>query len=110
MGFRYTLGGDRRLIDGPRNRLSAGSATISATIGSITATTPVSVAVDIWIPTGSMTSPREFHTGDTATTLPNGKILVAGGVDNTGYSITSAEIYDPVAATSAKWNRAGSGW
>jgi hypothetical protein len=82
--------------------VSAGSATISATIGSITAATTLLVAVDVWIPTGSMTSPRELHT---ATMLSNGKVLVAGGVDNTGYSIATAEIYDPVAGT---WTATGS--
>ena len=34
----------------------------------------------------------------TATLLPNGKVLVAGGVDNLAL-LASAEIYDPVAGT-----------
>ena len=40
--------------------------------------------------TGSLTTPRAAHT---ATLLPNGKMLVAGG-DNGG-PIASAELYDP---------------
>ena len=38
--------------------------------------------------TGSMATARDYHTG---TLLPNGKVLVAGGM------ITSCELYDPVA-------------
>lgn len=44
----------------------------------------------------SMHSARAFHT---ATHLPNGQILVTGGVDNTGTPLNSAEIYDPLADT-----------
>jgi len=44
--------------------------------------------------TGSMTTARRNHT---ATLLPsNGKVLIAGGTDQTGQLLTSAEIYDPV--------------
>jgi large repetitive protein len=44
--------------------------------------------------TGTMTSGREY---DTATLLPNGRVLIAGGVDESGRNVTSAELYDPVA-------------
>src|SRR5438876_1000034 len=40
--------------------------------------------------TGSMTGPRYFHT---ATLLPNGRILITGGITNGG---VFAELYDPV--------------
>ena len=42
-----------------------------------------------------MNTPRS---GDTATLLPNGKVLIAGGFINIPpYALTSTELYDPVA-------------
>ena len=54
-----------------------------------------------WTATGSLTTARDFHT---ATLLPNGKVLVAGGIDNSG-SLSSAELYDPASGT---WSATGS--
>src|SRR5262245_23363606 len=51
-----------------------------------------------WTPTGSMGQPRQIHT---ATLLPSGKVLVAGGVSFfSSVFPTSAELYDP---TTGKW-------
>jgi hypothetical protein len=47
--------------------------------------------------TGSMTVPRNFHT---ATMLPGGKVLIAGGA-NAGVVFVSAELYDAEAGTFA---------
>ncbi len=56
-----------------------------------------------WTPTGSMTTGRAFAT---ATLLPNGKVLVAGGViSSDGTLAKSAELYDPATGT---WSAAGS--
>jgi N-acetylneuraminic acid mutarotase len=63
-------------------------------------------ATGAWSVTGSLNTPRYLHT---ATLLPNGKVLVAGGITNTtppDFGVTtSAELYDPVTGT---WSVTGS--
>src|SRR6266702_4478983 len=55
-----------------------------------------------WTTTGSLHIARDFHT---ATLLPNGLVLVAGGQES-GYNfIASAELYDPATGT---WTATGS--
>jgi|SRR5262245_4889959 len=51
--------------------------------------------------TGSQNTARFLHT---ATLLPNGKVLVAGGAGSGGF-LTSAELYDPANGT---WTATGS--
>jgi len=58
-------------------------------------------ATNEWTATGSMQEARTFAT---ATLLPNGKVLVAGG-ENTAGPLSSAELYDPDAK---KWTATGS--
>jgi hypothetical protein len=53
-----------------------------------------------WTATGSLNNLRYLHT---ATLLPNGMVLVAGGVDYNGNS-ASVEMYDPASAT---WTATG---
>jgi N-acetylneuraminic acid mutarotase len=55
-----------------------------------------------WTPTGNMVEARY---GNTATLLPDGKVLVAGGSDSSGGPLASAELYDP---GSGSWTTAGS--
>ena len=57
---------------------------------------------DVFRTTGSMTTARWLNT---ATVLPNGKILVAGGADSSFNPFASAELFDP--ATGA-WTATGS--
>lgn len=52
-------------------------------------------------PCAPMLVPRVYHT---ATLLANGKVLVVGGVSDTGHPVSSIEIYDPVADT---WTASG---
>jgi len=57
-----------------------------------------------WTVTGSMTTPRLGHT---ATLLPDGQVLVAGGeatVNGAPVIFSSAELYNPAAGT---WTRTG---
>src|SRR5438477_350710 len=55
-----------------------------------------------WTPTGSLATARYGHT---ATLLPNGKVLVAGGGDSFGQEVASAELYDPATGL---WTATGS--
>ena len=50
-----------------------------------------------WSATGSLTTARESHT---ATLLPNGKVLVAGGIT---CAIASAEVYHPASGSWRCW-------
>ncbi len=59
-----------------------------------------------WQPTGSLADARAAHS---ATLLPSGQVLVAGGATCCGafltfVSLSSAEIYDPIAGTWAEIN------
>jgi hypothetical protein len=49
-----------------------------------------------WTATGSMNFNRVFHA---ATLLPDGTVLITGGINNAGVSLQSAEIYYPVSYT-----------
>src|SRR5439155_12486952 len=53
-----------------------------------------------WTRTDSLAIAREMHT---ATLLPNGKVLVAGGFGSE--TLASAEVYDPASGT---WTTTGS--
>jgi hypothetical protein len=63
-------------------------------------------ATDKFTPTGSMRTARSSHADAfSATYLPDGRVLVAGGVDINSKTLASAEIYDP---TTGKWSATGS--
>ena len=59
-------------------------------------------ATGTWSSTGSLNTARYLHT---ATLLPNGKVLVAGGYDTASGDLSSAELYDPA---TGNWSSAGS--
>src|SRR5271169_819054 len=52
----------------------------------------VSSQGSVFIPAGSMETPRESHT---ATMLNSGKVLVTGGLDSNNNALATAEIFDP---------------
>ncbi len=54
-----------------------------------------------WSAAGSLITARNAHT---ATLLPSGQVLVAGGADTGGNALASAELYEPVTNT---WSAAG---
>ncbi len=56
-----------------------------------------------WTMTGSLITARLSHT---ATLLPNGKVLVAGGSDSDFFNVGSAELYDPATGI---WTATGFG-
>src|SRR4029453_18119779 len=55
-----------------------------------------------WTETGSLNTARFGHT---ATLLPDGMVLVAGGADSNANALASAELYDPATGT---WTATGS--
>ena len=59
-------------------------------------------ATGTWSATGSLANARYAHT---ATLLPNGKLLVVGGIGDNSGTPSSAELYDPATGT---WSATGS--
>jgi hypothetical protein len=77
-------------------------------VGSITMhasrrTAVVSTAGRIVV-TGNTTAPRFSHT---ATLLPNGKVLIAGGMERNGVFLATAELYDPATGRFAPAGKMG---
>src|SRR5260370_11248505 len=95
-----TRGGIEELRGRGRRRRGAGNAFLAAGEEAISgASAPPAASAQLFDPTtgapsstGSMLSSRRFHT---ATLLPNGKVLITGGQDNTSFALAEAELYDP---------------
>lgn len=84
--------------------LIAGGATVNGNSVTIVNTAELyDPATGAWSSTGRMNNPRLFHS---ATLLPNGKVLVAGGESDLAVSnvARSAELYDPDTGT---WSLTG---
>jgi N-acetylneuraminic acid mutarotase len=78
------------LVAGGEVLIAGGASTVT---GSAELYDPVA---NTWSAAGDLVTPRAGHT---ATLLPNGKVLVAGGFQNYPTSLVSAELYDSVANT-----------
>jgi len=63
-------------------------------LGELTSAELYNPAAGVFIPTGSLSTPRDEHT---ATLLNNGTVLIAGGSNRTG-ELASAEVYNPTTA------------
>ena len=73
--------------------------------GAIASAEIYDAASGIWTVTGSLNTGRQLHT---ATLLPSGMVLVAGGADANFVSINSAELYDPGITSPTKVSGRGS--
>jgi len=80
-------------------RVLISGGTINANVGGVTSSAEIyDPNAHTFTATGSMTIMRQ---GQTATLLNDGRVLLAGGVQNVGFrsELASAELYDPVAGT-----------
>ncbi len=80
--------------------LVTGGALDSAQYSSLSSAEVYDPGFGTWTTIGSMSYGRQFHT---ATLLPDGRVMVAGG-GNVGYFTASAEIYNPATGT---WSATG---
>lgn len=77
-------------------------ATAAAVAGRGALSIHASGATGFWSKAATLITGRDEHT---ATLLPNGNVLIAGGTDGTGKALASAEVYHP--ATN-RWTSVGS--
>jgi hypothetical protein len=74
--------------------ITEGSATIQATVGTIVGSASVTGTPSMFRLTGSLITPREFHS---ETVLQNGQVLIAGGEGNDdGNLLGTCELYNPI--------------
>jgi len=95
----------RRLTITLASTLALGLGVSGMVLAGVLGHTPIAHASSgTWSATGSMSVARWDHT---ATLLPTGRVLVAGGTDlptSAGASLASAELYDPATGT---WSATG---
>ena len=71
-------------------------AAVPATVSGLQPSSGNVTARGTWAPTGNLNDGRAIHT---ATLLPNGLVLVAGGIDSRCVESRTAELYDPATGT-----------
>ena len=76
--------------------VAAGTSNITATVGTVSGSSVLTVTSDAWVPAAGMTGARAQHT---ATLLTNGQVLVVAGQDGVEISgplvLATAELYNP---------------
>ncbi len=96
------IGHTTTLLDDGRVLIIGGAKLIAGKTGDITAPSDVSEvlsSIEMYDPTtgifinrGALTTPRAFHT---ATKLPDGRILLSGGMNTSNSVVGSFEVFDP---------------
>jgi hypothetical protein len=90
--------------------VSVPPANITLTATTVDGTPPASAVATVmvtahgFVPTGSMTTEREYHSAtllDHGLALTNGEVLVTGGLDNNKQTLAAVELFDPVSGTFA---------
>ena len=77
--------------------LSPGATSVTASIGTVTSGAIVGVSTDTWSAAPQM--PTERVAGHTATSLADGRMLVAGGVKAGGTGTAAVDLFDPATTT-----------
>ncbi|MGA8598003.1 MAG: Ig-like domain repeat protein [Bryobacteraceae bacterium] len=92
-----------RQYDHTATLLNTGNILIAGGMTEISPSREVTAAAELYQPASFSFAPtRSLATaraGHTATLLPDGKVLIVGGVDANGSSLSSAELYDPATGT-----------
>jgi WD40 repeat protein len=94
------LASGKVLVAGGYRRPGSSTDQGDVVIGSVNSAELYDPATGMWTPTGKLGTRRYHHT---ATLLPSGKVLVAGGTNGT--FLSSAELYDPA---TGMWTATGS--
>ena len=92
-----TAGSVVAISNGSASGLAIGTAPVTATIGTVSASAQVNVTTNTW--TAAPQMPTERVAGHTATRLPDGTVLVVGGVMSAGAGTNAVDLFDPVAAS-----------